>query len=250
MKSYFIMHERLGKNLIYLITLMAVVGFSAKNVQSITLPISATPLGSGQSYVIFLDARQLPPPYDIGRVELTIRCSTPNGNHMVGSEKFHNDYLRRGQLYKKRFTLPMSCPNWVRLDNAKIFLVSGRSESGSVQANVKKMKGSIAGTPVNLSLPLSAPGYLQPANGISLSYLPRMLTLSWNPVAGADSYTIEIEVFSNGTWVQSGNYPDIKSPYLEFEFHTKEHLRWRVWAVDFDGIPGVASLWSGFRFTR
>jgi hypothetical protein len=84
------------------------------------------------------------------------------------------------------------------------------------------------------------------------------VTLSWTVTRGASTYTIEIDCMNCGhhldPWVsQSGTpwrvTPAIQNPSYRLDVAATVRreggraMRWRVWAVDRDGIEGTKSGW-------
>jgi len=106
--------------------------------------------------------------------------------------------------------------------------------------------------------PLPAPMQISPTNGSVFSNFPRRTTLRWRPVRGAASYTVEIDCrdcCQAGKWcTEVGRewkvVPGLRTPIYTFDFVGAQSGRWRVWAVDEDGRPGVKSDWWEFRYTR
>jgi hypothetical protein len=109
---------------------------------------------------------------------------------------------------------------------------------------------------------LPAPRIVSPPDRAILLNVPypRILTVEWGAVAGAATYTVEVEVC---TWVapdggecKKGSFPlvawrqpppsGIEGTRYEFRFPGTQPGRWRVWAVDAQGRPGVKSPWTLF----
>ena len=89
-------------------------------------------------------------------------------------------------------------------------------------------------------------------------YVPRTTVAEWNPIPGAASYTIEVDCFhccGEGKWCA-----DIGSKWkIERNLHTTLYSfdwvgaqpgRWRVWAIEANGRPGIKSDWSYFDYSR
>ena len=110
---------------------------------------------------------------------------------------------------------------------------------------------------------LPAPKIIAPADGLTLwdTPHPRTLTAEWTPVAGAKSYTVEVEVCEwekpDGGKCEKGTMPltrwrnapppsGIEGTKYEFVFPGTQPGRWRVWAVDAKGRPGAKTPWSLF----
>jgi hypothetical protein len=112
--------------------------------------------------------------------------------------------------------------------------------------------GRVTGGPT----PLVAPQLLGPSDGSAFTHYPRDLDLRWSPVAGAASYTVEVQ-FLNGS---SSPVPDwrlepadgitagVTSTSVRHTFGGSQPGRWRITAVGPDGTTGAASAWWGFTF--
>lgn len=111
---------------------------------------------------------------------------------------------------------------------------------------------------VGMPAPLPPPVQLGPANGTSFDRYPRTTTLTWRPLEGAASYTVEIDCYGccqSGRWctdvgkewkVETG----ITSTRYVFDFVGAQPGRWRVWAMRANGQPGNKSDWWEFRYTK
>jgi hypothetical protein len=109
---------------------------------------------------------------------------------------------------------------------------------------------------------LGSPQPLLPANGAEFTHYPRTTRLEWSAVAGAASYTVELEVCQSvetdgkecqGQLLQiRGNPPlsGIEGTSYEFLFIGAQPGRWRVWAVDAKGRVGLKSTWSKFVYKQ
>jgi hypothetical protein len=110
---------------------------------------------------------------------------------------------------------------------------------------------------------LAAPVQLSPADRIELSYYPRHTRLEWQPVEGTDSYAVEVDVcdgrdrnlrecvdpkpFSMGK--NLGPVKVVGTSY-EFDFVGRQPGRWRVWAIDKNGLEGFKSPWRVFFYLK
>jgi hypothetical protein len=110
---------------------------------------------------------------------------------------------------------------------------------------------------------LEAPQQLLPLDGVELYQYPRLTRLEWTPVAGAASYSVEIDLChavapavkecKEPTPLQHRSNPPpsgIKTTSYEFSFIGAQPGRWRVWAVDAEGRAGARSPWSTFFYKR
>ncbi len=103
--------------------------------------------------------------------------------------------------------------------------------------------------PLQLALRLPAPVQSSPAHGSVFNHYPRRTVLAWQPVAGAKSYTVEIEYKSGNQWQALRKQSGVRTSYT-FDFVGAQPGRWRVSAVDAAGKTGTASGWREFRYTR
>lgn len=91
---------------------------------------------------------------------------------------------------------------------------------------------------------------------------PRKTKVEWARVAGASSYTVEIQFLSGSEWSDLSehyrHYPaahysppvKIKETSFAFEWPGANKGRWRVWAIDSRGNEGVKSAWWEFRYRK
>lgn len=91
---------------------------------------------------------------------------------------------------------------------------------------------------------------------------PRKLTVQWGAVPGAATYTVEVEYCEweapDGGECRKGGHPllgwrepppsGIEGTKYELLFPGTQPGRWRVWAVDEKGRPGVKSPWTRFSY--
>lgn len=109
---------------------------------------------------------------------------------------------------------------------------------------------------------LPAPDQLSPLNGTEFpefSHNPRQTSLEWSVVAGAVSYSVELDFCQPGgpdhkecqdprpyeaRWNQPMTQIDRTS--YDFKFLGTQPGRWRVWALDREGRAGAKSAWSYF----
>lgn len=93
--------------------------------------------------------------------------------------------------------------------------------------------------------------------GERMSHVPRMTLAQWPAVAGAASYTLEIDCMHccgrdrwctdvGSKWQQ---VPGLTGTSHEFEFVGSQPGRWRVWSVDAAGRQGRKSDWTNFDFS-
>lgn len=125
----------------------------------------------------------------------------------------------------------------------------------SAQVNVSLKKKTAGGSSSSI---LKAPEQLSPENGTELVHFPRTTELTWLPVLGAASYTVEID-FCDGAGIPENckdphplHHMDlaptsgIEGTNYKFSFLGAQPARWRVWAVDREGNAGLKSGWFVF----
>ncbi len=156
----------------------------------------------------------------------------------------------------------------VYLDKAEV----GSSDSRSVcpkyntsyTLNAVPLYGSSSGTVRStvtlevISAPsLTAPVQLAPDNGSVFSHVPRTTTLEWTSVPGAASYRVEIDCMlccSMTQWCTDvGTTWQVETVYgtsFTWDWVGAQPGRWRVWAVDGNGVEGPKSGWWEFSFTQ
>ena len=127
------------------------------------------------------------------------------------------------------------------------------------EISILMRKGSDKGT-----AQLPAPEIVSPADRTVLFDYhdrPRMLTIEWTAVPGAATYTVEVEVCQREApdggecrkgatpltrWRQATPPSGIEGTRYESIFPGTQPGRWRVWAVDELGQPGMKSPWTLF----
>jgi len=105
---------------------------------------------------------------------------------------------------------------------------------------------------------LPAPQQISPPDGAVFRHYPRRTTLRWRAVPGAVSYTVEIDCYhccQSNKWCREVGrawkvIPNIQGTSYTFQFVGAQPGRWRVWAVDALGRPGIKSPWWHFRYSR
>jgi hypothetical protein len=110
---------------------------------------------------------------------------------------------------------------------------------------------------------LPAPIQLAPAQNAKINRFPRATKLEWQPVEGAVSYTVEIDIcelvqYSKEDCVNAQPHTRTNNPEptgitgtsYEFNFGGANPGRWRVWAVDKEGRAGFKSPWRKFTYLR
>lgn len=122
------------------------------------------------------------------------------------------------------------------------------------QTTGEKLRGFLV-VPRPMKLP--APKMISPTNGTVFDNFPRLTTVTWKPVPGADHYAVEVDCYgchTSGKWstevgqkwlVKDG----ITNNQYTFAFVGAQPGRWRVWAVDAAGISGNKSSWWQFEYT-
>jgi hypothetical protein len=106
---------------------------------------------------------------------------------------------------------------------------------------------------------LPAPVQLAPADNAKFKHYPRTTKLEWTPVAGAVSYTVDLDYCEGNQRDRSAcvdpqplilkENPPLKGilgTTYQFLFLGAQPGRWRVWAVDKEGRTGFKSPWRRF----
>jgi tetratricopeptide (TPR) repeat protein len=100
----------------------------------------------------------------------------------------------------------------------------------------------------SIHFPRVTPKQVAPADGTTLDRGPRQTTLTWEPVAGATHYTVEIVLCqSEGKCEEAPRVvSDLTTTSYAVELTGTPSARWRVWAVDTDGQKSAQSEWWTF----
>lgn len=208
--------------------------------------VAAIPLSGRTEFEAYVDARMLPVPYDIKKVQFIIQCVAPNGVKTLTSANFHDKYLPRGGLYRKRIPYPAYCARWIRLVDVKVDLLSGASEDfwGAI---VSWKQGVIGGPSQDLSV-LPAPQIYYPTHGSEFAHYPRKLKLLWKRVPGASYYVVQLEKKIQGQWYSVGQFSPIYEDRYDCGVFDALEGRWLVYAVSSSGVGGYISNWAEFRW--
>lgn len=135
-------------------------------------------------------------------------------------------------------------------------------ESSPNEVEAQTQSNQPQGELINRDGRLAVPRLLSPADAAVMNYYPRHLTMEWESVPSADTYTVEIQFQGGSTWndltefLSNNGYVGYVEPVKLTD--TKYSLnwvginpgRWRVWAVDAKEKAGRKSEWRQFRFTR
>lgn len=105
---------------------------------------------------------------------------------------------------------------------------------------------------------LKAPRQIAPPDGSVFDHYPRTTVLQWSKIPGASSYVIEIDCYhccEVDQWCTDIGQEwkitsDITSESFSTEFVGAQPGRWRVWAVDSNGVESPKSPWWVFRYTQ
>jgi hypothetical protein len=128
------------------------------------------------------------------------------------------------------------------------------------QIHLKSGNGLVGGAPSPRVKPrflFPAPKQIAPANGSTFNNYPRATTLTWSPVPGAATYSVELDCFQcceankwctavGKTWQV---VTKITANAYTFDWVGAQPGRWRVWAVGPKGGRGRKSPWSEFVYT-
>lgn len=119
-------------------------------------------------------------------------------------------------------------------------------------AGLSGKKGEEANNATVLDTSLPAPQQLAPAEGSVFDHFPRETWLVWEPVRGASSYVVEVEILylSQRTWNPMIKRAGITATRYAVHFRGAQPGRWRVWAVDAKSQEGRKSPWRNFRYTQ
>jgi hypothetical protein len=132
------------------------------------------------------------------------------------------------------------------------------AESGDLEAStaifsrVKALSENFSFDPKaraeSIHFPRVTPKQVAPANGTTIDHGPRQTTLTWEPVAGATRYTVEIVLCqSEGKCAEAPRVvSDLTTTSYAVELTNAPSARWRVWAVDTDGQKSAQSEWWTF----
>ena len=109
-----------------------------------------------------------------------------------------------------------------------------------------------------------APFPRKPECGSVIAWPEHGLILNWKRVTGASTYTVEVDCFGCGeprTWFSLSGTPwhirpglGLRSPIYSSDINKKLReagglaMRWRVWAVDSNGVDGDRSRWCQLAF--
>jgi hypothetical protein len=104
----------------------------------------------------------------------------------------------------------------------------------------------------------SSPVQISPQNGTVFDHYPRTTTLRWNTVAGASSYSVEVDCYHccvADNWCTDvgeewSTYTGVRDNTYTFNFVGAQPGRWRVWAIDSVGNAGTRSEWWEFEYLR
>jgi hypothetical protein len=107
---------------------------------------------------------------------------------------------------------------------------------------------------VNVAGPVVVPVVRQvsPNNGQDFNVIPRIVTLTWQPVnvQGGVTYSVEVEHNLHGMWTSFASQSGIGGlSYTTPDFGEDSVARWRVWAVSPTAGAGPKSEWREFSIT-
>jgi hypothetical protein len=99
-----------------------------------------------------------------------------------------------------------------------------------------------------------APIPASPPEGAAFDHFPRFTVLTWNDVAPARSYLVEVEYCRQGGCVDSTalrlGRAEARGNAYAFDFVGAQPGRWRVRALDSTGAAGPPSSWMSFIHKR
>lgn len=105
---------------------------------------------------------------------------------------------------------------------------------------------------------IEAPVRVFPLNGAQFNSYPRTMTFDWKPLAGAISYTLEVDALhfcQVNKWCSEvgGTYllvPAIVATQYTHNFVGAQPGRWRIWAKFAGGVETVKSPWWEFKHLK
>lgn len=103
---------------------------------------------------------------------------------------------------------------------------------------------------------LPAPALLTPTEGQVFSTYPRTTNFSWSPVPAASKYIFELMACSNSNTSECFIWPvdkplhEVAGTTYTFNFVGAQPGKWRVTAVDANGVKGIPSEWRMFKYTK
>jgi hypothetical protein len=100
---------------------------------------------------------------------------------------------------------------------------------------------------------LQKPIPLAPESGSIYFHIPRITKLEWKPLEGAVAYEIQLEYEIGNLWAEWPEWPELQRTnqnFFTFEFRGGQPGRWRVRAINRDGVYSLYSDWWQFRYTR
>jgi eukaryotic-like serine/threonine-protein kinase len=135
-----------------------------------------------------------------------------------------------------------------------VFGLGGSSGTSGAGASTSSATRPTSSSPAPTGL--AAPSLVVPTDRSTFSTYPRRLQVVWSPVAGAATYSLEVDFeCGDDLWCPlanvggSGIATGLTRTNYTFEFVGAQPGRWRVWAVDADGKQGSQSMWRYFEFT-
>lgn len=168
------------------------------------------------------------------------------------------------------FTLTVTAEgydDWFGLDGSNkdqsIFVPAGTSIEAvfRMRRRAEALNRALSESEKEPLIHLPAPLQLGPADGVQLDYFPRVTKLEWQSVEGAVSYTVEVD-FCDGRNRKECVDPQplslrmnqspkgIVGTSYEFTFVGAQPGRWRVWAIDKNGLEGFKSPWRTFVYLK
>ncbi len=110
---------------------------------------------------------------------------------------------------------------------------------------------------------LPAPVLVSPADRAEFSSVPRHTRLEWQPVDHAVHYMVEIDYCDGRNsavrecvdpvpfrTTKNAGAVKVQETNYEFDFIGRQPGRWRVWAVDRNGVEGFKSPWRVFFYSK
>ena len=111
------------------------------------------------------------------------------------------------------------------------------------------------GSPDDAGFARIEPVLIAPEEGTQIDRYPRYVDLSWHKVAGAQRYMIEIEMQNpdDGVWMPAPvglSRRIVDSERMRIKFPGMQPGRWRVVAINENGVQSQNSEWRTFEFLQ
>lgn len=200
----------------------------------------------------------------IGAEAVAVSAGTCGMGSLIGYESQTNGW----RLLQALPVFPVSngFDAWLALDSfgktadninfkALAYKFSGECPPKSISLDVKDMAPN-ADQPAAVSRAatsnLAAPQPLTPADGATFNIFPRKTVLVWSAVPNATAYLAEVqhEDPTAATGWSPSVFRRVAETTLDFSFVGAQQGRWRVWALDENGLASPSIPWVRFVHKR